>query len=130
MIIQAAKSVKGVLDDPPPDTRVTNLSDFNVAIRARWWTEPQNSIVSAVKDAVIRAIKRELTENGIDLPFPTQVVLFHDQTDESDGDRARQREGWPVGKEKAPQPRSLAANLERLAQAIEKSNFEENSKSA
>ena len=34
---------------------------------------------------------------GIDLPFPTRVVLFHDQTEETDGDRARQREGWPAG---------------------------------
>ena len=36
-------------------------------------------------------------ENGIDLPFPTQQILFHDQTEESDGDRRTQREGWPAG---------------------------------
>ncbi|MBV7435544.1 hypothetical protein KRX19_10970 [Cardiobacteriaceae bacterium TAE3-ERU3] len=26
---------------------------------------------------------------------PPHVHLWHDQTDEHDGDRARQREGWP-----------------------------------
>jgi hypothetical protein len=33
---------------------------------------------------------------------PTQQILFHDQTEETDGDRARQREGWPKGKREAP----------------------------
>ncbi len=35
---------------------------------------------------------------GIDLPYPTGQVLVHDQTEETDGDRARQREGWPTGR--------------------------------
>jgi hypothetical protein len=34
---------------------------------------------------------------NIDMPFPTQQILFHDQTEETDGDRSRQREGWPAG---------------------------------
>jgi len=29
---------------------------------------------------------------------PTSVVLFHDQTEEVDGNRAQQREGWSAGK--------------------------------
>jgi hypothetical protein len=29
----------------------------------------------------------------MNLPFPTQQILFHDQKKDSDGDRARQREG-------------------------------------
>lgn len=32
------------------------------------------------------------------------VLLFHDQTEESDGDRRQQREGWPSG-EAPPKPR-------------------------
>ena len=56
-----------------------------------------------------------LAENGIDLPLPTQHVLFHDQTEETDGDRRRQREGWPAGKDGAPGPRKIASALERLS---------------
>ncbi len=37
-----------------------------------------------------------LAAAGIDLPLPTRVVLFHDQTEDADGVRGRQREGWPV----------------------------------
>ena len=42
------------------------------------------------QDQVITAIKNTLIEHGIDLPFPTQHILFHDQTEETDGDRLRQ----------------------------------------
>lgn len=45
------------------------------------------------RDKVLARIKERLTEAGIDLPFPTHQVLFHDQTEETHGDRARQREG-------------------------------------
>ncbi len=49
-------------------------------------------------DHAISNVKEVLTEAGIDLPYPTSQVLFHDQTEEADGDRTSQREGWPAGK--------------------------------
>jgi hypothetical protein len=55
---------------------------------------------------VIEAIRQTLGEAGIDLPFPTNMVLLHDQTEEADGDRTRQREGWPAG-DNPPAPRHL-----------------------
>ena len=55
-------------------------------------------------------------ENCIDLPYPTRQILFHDQTEETDGDRARQREGWPAGNKEVPKPRSISGSLKRLAQ--------------
>ena len=55
-------------------------------------------------------------ENGIDLPYPTRQILFHDQTEETDGDRARQREGWPSGNKKVPKPRSIGGSLKQLAE--------------
>jgi hypothetical protein len=53
------------------------------------------------------AIKQTLTENGMDIPYATQTILFHDQTEETDGDRTRQREGWPAGAGKSPRPARL-----------------------
>jgi small-conductance mechanosensitive channel len=44
---------------------------------------------------VLHALKDALTSAGIDLPYPTQQILFHDQSEPADGDRSRQREGWP-----------------------------------
>lgn len=53
---------------------------------------------------MLQAVAEALSGAGIDLPFPTQVVLFHDQTETTDGDSTRQREGWPAG-DAAPSPR-------------------------
>ena len=58
----------------------------------------------------------QYVENGIDLPYPTGQILFHDQTEETDGDRSRQREGWPAGKNPVPQPRSISQSLQQLAE--------------
>ena len=66
-----------------------------------------------VRDQVISAIKRILNEAGIDMPYPTHQVLFHDQTEETDGDRSRQREGWPAAQGSSPQPRSIAAAIQK-----------------
>jgi small conductance mechanosensitive channel len=39
------------------------------------------------------------------------MILLHDQTEEVDGDRDRQREGWPTPKgEKTPRPTNARRN--------------------
>jgi small conductance mechanosensitive channel len=98
LILQSIRLVPDVLKEPLPDVLVTRLADFSVVLRARWWIEPpRRANALDLQDKVLATIKKTLMENGIDLPFPTQQVLFHDQTEETDGDRARQREGWPPG---------------------------------
>ena len=57
----------------------------------------------------LTAVQNQLKSHGIDLPFPTQQILFHDQTEDSDGDRARQREGWPAGNTDVPASRKADA---------------------
>jgi small-conductance mechanosensitive channel len=76
-------------------------------IRVRWWisTSTQMNVVSST-DQVLTAVKNRLTAEGIDLPFPTQQILFHDQTENIDGDRSGQREGWPVRQNEASYPRA------------------------
>ncbi len=108
---EAIGNVEGVLADPAPDTLAWSLDESDVKVRVRWWTHPTRADVVKVQSDVLLAIRRVAAERGIDLPFPTQVVLFHDQTEESDGDRRRQREGWPApGKDGGdpPRPRWIA----------------------
>jgi len=108
----------GVLETPAPDAIVVELAGSSVNIRARWWVDPpRRADVLDLKDQVLTNIKNKLTANGIDLPFPTQQILFHDQTEATDGDRARQREGWPAGKGQVPEPRSISNALNRLAKS-------------
>lgn len=89
-----------VLADPPPEALVTGLGAAGVDMVARFWIIPprQRDAVDAL-DGAIMSVKDALTKAGIDLPYPTSQVLFHDQTEETDGDRARQREGWPAGRD-------------------------------
>jgi len=117
LMLEAIHSVDIVLKDPAPDVLVMELAESSVNIRARWWIKPPRRADSLdARDKVLTAIKNKLTANGIDMPFPTQQILFHDQTEETDGDRSRQREGWPAGNNQVPKPRSISGALRRLAQ--------------
>ncbi len=110
------------MKDPAPEALVVELAGSTVNIRARWWiAPPQQKDLMESMSASLRAIKNALTEAGIDLPLPTQQVLFHDQTEETDGDRSRQREGWPS--QKAGNPRSrLALQAEQTKTAANSSS--------
>ena len=112
LILETLRELNAALEDPPPDVLTHELGPSSVVLRVRWWIEPpaRQDALDA-RDQVIAAIKRKLLDSGIDLPFPTQHVLFHDQTEETDGDRRRQREGWPPGKGAVPSPRPVGSAI-------------------
>lgn len=121
VILEALRSVDGVEADPAPEAIPWALDSSSVNVKVRWWSDSRRASVVATHGRVIAAVKRALNEASIDLPFPTRVVLFHDQTEETDGDRARQREGWPAG-ERPPRPRHLnEVTVERTDEAEEES---------
>src|SRR5205085_11777791 len=122
LILEAISEVDDVLKEPPPSVLAVSFGDSSVMLKARWWTKSRRADFLRGRDRVIPAIRRKLGENGIDLPYPTQQLLFHDQTEETDGDRARQREGWPAGNGDAPRPRSIAQSITRVAETIPASN--------
>lgn len=103
LILAAIDSVPGVMPTPKPDVLVSEFGESSVDLRGRWWIKPpMRSNVLTSLDLVLTAVKREFNEAGIDLPYPTRQILFHDQTEEGDGDRSRQREGWPAGNGAVP----------------------------
>ena len=95
--LAAIAAVDGVLAEPPPEVLPWALNNSTVDLKARWWVKSQRTELVHTRARVILAVYKAAAANGIDLPFPTQIVLFHDQTEETDGDRTRQREGWPAG---------------------------------
>ena len=111
LILEAAKSCEGVSSDPAPEVIPIALADFSNNIRLRWWTDSDQSSVIHTFGRVLEAVYKKLDSNGIDMPYPTNVTLFHDQTEETDGDRAKQREGWPAGQDDVPA-------TDRIAQAV------------
>lgn len=117
-VLEAVGAIEGVAANPAPDVLVVELAASAVTLRVRWWTHSRRADVLDVQDRVICAVKSALTRKGIDIPFPTQVVLFHDQTEETDGDRRTQREGWPAGDGEPPRPRPLSAAVNRLSDRL------------
>ena len=91
--------------DPAPLIRVSELGDFAVQLDVLFWIDPpaKREALDAV-DAVLGRIKPDLQQAGVDLPYSTTQVLFHDQTEASDGDRTKQRDGWPA-RDDDPRPR-------------------------
>ena len=104
VILRALRDLPHVEKAPAPEAIPWELDGSSVNVRVRWWTKSVRNEVVASRGEVITALKSALTEAGIDLPFPTRVILFHDQTEQSDGDRPRQREGWPAGDQAPPVP--------------------------
>jgi len=102
VIKKAISKVDGVEATPAPEALPWDLSASWVTIRARWWTNSRRPDVLHIRAKVLQAIKEALDAADIDMPYDTQVQLFHDQTEETDGDRAKQREGWPVGEGSKP----------------------------
>ena len=95
-MLAAMSGVEGIQSDPGPEAIVWGLDESWVTIRARWWTESDRANVVRTSANVLTAIKKAMDAKGIDMPYQTHVHLFHDQTEETDGTRARQREGWPT----------------------------------
>lgn len=108
-MLKVMNDIPAVLDDPAPDALVVDLAGSSVNIRIRYWiAPPRQADVLNVQDQVLEQVKDALTAAGIDMPFPTQQILWHDQTEVTDGDRANQREGWPSGNGDAPKPLKIA----------------------
>ncbi|MEG4107909.1 mechanosensitive ion channel family protein [Microcoleus sp. S13_C5] len=117
LIMEAIANLEDVLKEPAPDALVMELAESTVNIRVRWWINPPRRAEALdTRDKILTAIKNKLTANGIDLPFPTQQILFHDQTEETDGDRSHQREGWPAGNKDVPNSRSISGSLRKLVE--------------
>jgi small-conductance mechanosensitive channel len=123
LMLEALREQDGVLAEPAPDVLTYELGPSSVNIRARWWiTPPKRNDALEARDVVLAAIKEKLQAAGIDLPFPTTQVLFHDQTEDADGDRRRQREGWPAGGGAVPEARGIAASLRAVGERIHASD--------
>ena len=108
VVHDALARMERILKEPAPDVLTVGLDDSWISLRVRWWTGPKRAEVLAAQDEVLSALARALPAAGIDIPFPIRTVLYHDQTDEWDGDRRRQREGWPAGEGDLPRTRREA----------------------
>lgn len=113
IILNILHDIEGVTKDPKPEVIVVELGQWFNSLRARWWTNPRQIEVLRIKSLVLSSVKKRFFEEGIDLPFPTQTILWHDQTESTDGNREKQREGWPPGKNPG-EAKTIADEISKL----------------
>ena len=79
LMIQAARSIDRVLDDPRPVCQLKNFGDSSIDMELRIWIQdPQNGVAN-VSSAVRVAIWDAFKANGIEIPFPQRVVHMADR---------------------------------------------------
>ena len=84
--MKVLKNTEGVLDEPAPSVHVAALAPSSVDLNVLFWTKSQRADVRLTSDRVATNIKNALDEAGIDMPYPHNVVLFHDATGTRSGD--------------------------------------------
>ncbi|SMO33832.1 mechanosensitive ion channel family protein [Fodinibius sediminis] len=69
-----------ILDDPAPQIAVSELGGSSVNVIVRPWTKKEN--YWALKFDLTKRIKERFDEEGINFPYPSQDIYFHNQGDE------------------------------------------------
>jgi small-conductance mechanosensitive channel len=88
-IVEEITAIDGVLGDPVPDTRVTELGDSAVGIQARFWIDdPNRSDFAAVRSEAVQAVKERFDEEGIDMPYVYRQLTGEIDVVNSDGEEA------------------------------------------
>ncbi|MGI8787119.1 MAG: mechanosensitive ion channel family protein [Pyrinomonadaceae bacterium] len=85
-IRQVLNETEGVLKDPAPWIYVDELAGSSVNMKVYFWVESSQANTLKVSDKVATGIKYALDKAGIDMPYPHNVVLFHDATGKRSGD--------------------------------------------
>ncbi len=71
IILEEAGNIDGILQDPEPSVRLTELADSYVGLQSRFWIEnPGRSDFIQTRSEYIKAVKERFDREGINIPFP------------------------------------------------------------
>ena len=86
-IIDTIRKVQGVLAEYPIEVLYDEMGDWAMILRVRWWIESYID-TRRMYDRVHRAIQDALDVAGIEMPFPTQTLQIHTESETND-DRSK-----------------------------------------
>ncbi|MEO1967858.1 MAG: mechanosensitive ion channel family protein [Sphingomonadaceae bacterium] len=79
VIRKAVESVQGVEAERGIDIFAQEFNSSSIDFKVRWWAGSKPRDMWETRDRVVRAIKRELDEAGIEIPFPYITHTFKEQ---------------------------------------------------
>jgi small conductance mechanosensitive channel len=75
IVIEEAEAHEGIMDDPAPSVRLTELGDSHVGLQSRIWVDnPSRSDFVAVRGEYVQAVKERFDDEGIDIPYPHRII--------------------------------------------------------
>ena len=71
IILEEAEAHDGIMDDPAPSVRTTELADSYVGLQSRIWIEdPSRADFVKTRSEYVENVKNRFDEAGIEIPFP------------------------------------------------------------
>ena len=75
IIIEEAENHDGILDDPAPSVRLTELADSYVGLQSRVWiSNPSRADFVKIRGEYVTTVKNRFDEAGINIPYPQRDV--------------------------------------------------------
>ena len=75
LLLEAAREVEEVLDDPPPESYFVSFGESSLSMTLIFWVAEYSRIFSVTDQVNLRIIKR-FREQGIQIPFPIRTVIM------------------------------------------------------
>ena len=75
IILEEARAHEGIMDDPEPSVRLTELGDSSVGLQSRIWiANPSRADFVKTRGEYVRRVKARFDEAGIDFPYPHRTL--------------------------------------------------------
>lgn len=75
IIMDEAEAHEGILEDPGPSVRLTELGDSSVGLQSRIWIDnPSRSDFVKTRAEYVKSVKERFDEEGIDIPYPNRTI--------------------------------------------------------
>jgi len=75
IILEEARAQEGVLDDPEPSVKLTELNEASFGLQSRIWIEdPGSSDFLGIRGRFVQAVTERFEREGITIPYPHRSI--------------------------------------------------------
>ena len=75
IIVEEAEHHDGILSDPGPSVRLTELGDSSVGLQSRIWiADPSRADFVGIRAEYVKNVKERFDEEGINIPYPNRTL--------------------------------------------------------